>query len=66
MSVAEEIYNIAQKRFKEGLAPITELLDAETSMRESQSNYFTTLAQIKIAEINLLHANGKLVELAEH
>ncbi len=63
--VAEEVYRISQKRYKEGLAPITELLSAETSMREAQTNYFSTLAKIKLAEIDLLHANGKLVGLAE-
>ncbi len=64
-AVAEEVYNISQKRYREGLAPITELLSAETSMREAQTNYFSTLAKIKLAEIDLLHANGKLVDLAE-
>ncbi len=63
--VAEEVFRIASKRFKEGLAPITELLSAETAMREAQTNYFKTLAQIKLAEIDLLHANGKLIDLAE-
>ena len=59
--VAEKVYAVTQKRYKEGIAPITELLDAEASMREAQTNYITTLAQIKLAEIDLLHANGKLM-----
>ncbi|MEZ4961352.1 MAG: TolC family protein [Saprospiraceae bacterium] len=63
--VAEEVYRVAQSRFREGLAPITELLDAETSMRESQTNYITTLAQIKLAEIDLLNANGLLIKMIE-
>lgn len=63
--VAEEVYRISQSRFKEGLAPITELLDAESSMRQAQSNYITTLAQIKLAEIDLLNANGQLILLAQ-
>jgi outer membrane protein TolC len=63
--VAEEVYRVAQSRFREGLAPITELLDAESSMRQAQSNYITTLAQIKLAEIDLLHANGQLIRVVE-
>ncbi|MEO1263652.1 MAG: TolC family protein [Bacteroidota bacterium] len=64
-AVAEDVYRITEKRYKEGIAPITELLDAESSMREAQSNYITTLAQIKLAEIDLMHANGKLIQLIE-
>jgi outer membrane protein TolC len=63
--VAEEVYRVAQSRFREGLAPITELLDAETSMRQAQSNYITNLAQMKLAEIDLLNANGLLIKMIE-
>ncbi len=63
--VAEEVYRVAQSRYKEGLAPITELLDAETSLRQTQSNYITTLAQIKLAEIDILSANGLLLRMIE-
>jgi outer membrane protein TolC len=61
--VAEAVYRVSQSRFKEGIAPITELLDAESSMRQAQSNYVTTLAQIKLAEIDLLNANGLLIKM---
>ncbi len=63
--VAEEVYRVAQSRFKEGLAPITEVLDAETSLRQTQSNYIATLAQIKLAEIEILSANGLLLRMIE-
>ncbi|MBI5916331.1 MAG: TolC family protein [Bacteroidetes bacterium] len=63
--VAEEVYRVSQSRYREGLAPITELLDAENSMRQAQTNYITTLAQIKLAEIDLLSANGQLVKMAQ-
>lgn len=63
--VAEEVYRVSQSRYREGLAPITELLDAETSLRQTQSNYITTLAQIKLAEIDILSTNGMLLRMAE-
>jgi len=63
--VAEEVYRVAQSRYKEGLAPITELLDAETSLRQTQANYITTLAQAKLAEIDILSANGLLLKMVE-
>ena len=63
--VAEEVYRVSQSRFREGIAPITELLDAESSMWQAQSNYITTLAQIKLAEIDLLNVNGQLIKMVE-
>jgi outer membrane protein len=63
--MAEEVFRVSQSRYREGLAPITELLDAETSLRQTQSNYITTLAQIKLAEIDILSANGLLLRMIE-
>ncbi len=60
-SVAEEVYRIAQNRFTEGITSITEVLSAETSMREAQTNYLTTLLEVKLAEIDLQHAKGTLL-----
>ncbi len=59
--VAEDVYRIAQNRFKEGIAPIVEVLQAETSMREAQTNYLTTLLQVKLAEIEILNSKGTLL-----
>ncbi len=59
--VAEEVYRVAQQRFTEGIAPITEVLSAETAMREAQTNYLTTLLQVKLAEIDILNAKGTLL-----
>ncbi|TAK46367.1 MAG: TolC family protein [Saprospiraceae bacterium] len=63
--IAGEVYRVSESRYKEGLAPITELLDAESSLRQAQSNYVSILAQLKLAEIDLLHTNGALIKLAE-
>ncbi len=59
--VAEEVYRVSQQRFTEGIAPITEVLSAETAMREAQTNYLTTLLQVKLAEISILNAKGTLL-----
>jgi len=61
--VAEDVYDIAQKRYQQGIGNIVELLDAESSLRSAQANYLTVLAQLKLAEIDLLNANGKLTQL---
>lgn len=59
-TVAEEVYRVSQSRFTEGIAPITEVLTAETSMREAQTNYLSALLQVKLAEIAIQNAKGTL------
>lgn len=61
--MAEEVYTITQKRFREGLASITEVLSAETAMREVQTNYLAALLQYKWASLDLEYANGRLLQL---
>jgi len=36
-------------------------LQSETSMREAQTNYLTTLLQVKLAEIDILNSKGTLL-----
>lgn len=58
--VAEEVYRVSQSRFTQGVAPITEVLTAENSMREAQTNYLSALLQVKLAEIEIQNAKGTL------
>lgn len=59
--VAEAVYGVAQNRYAQGIAPITELLSAETARQEAQTNYLTALLQLKIAELELQYAQGTLL-----
>ena len=65
LRLAERVYQVAQSRYREGLAPVTELLDAESVLRQSQTNQLSALAQIKLAEIDLINANGMITKLME-
>lgn len=58
--VAEEVYRVSQSRFTQGIALITEVLSAENSMREAQTNYLSALLQVKLAEIEIQNAKGTL------
>lgn len=64
-SLAEEIYAQSQARYQQGLAPLTEILNAETSLRESKNNVLSALFQVRIAELDLLHANGQLIKFLQ-
>lgn len=61
--VAAEVFTVAQKRFKEGLGSITDVLVAERTLRENQANYLSTLLQYRFAVIDLDYANGKLTQM---
>jgi outer membrane protein TolC len=61
--VAEEVFVVTQKRYKEGLASVTEVLVAERTMREVQSNLLSNLLQFQLAKVDLDYANGKTREL---
>lgn len=60
MKLAEEVYNIAKTKYKEGVGSSLEIMDAETSLKEAQTNYFNALYEAITARINLLKALGEI------
>ena len=63
IAVAEELYAVTQLSYKEGVAPLTKLLDAETSLKEAQSQYLTSLLEVNLAELDLMRVSGQLATL---
>lgn len=60
--LAEEVYAQSQLEFKEGTASLSDLLNAETAMREAQNNYIRSLVQTLIAGLELQKASGTLIQ----
>lgn len=60
--LAEDVYKQTEQRYKEGLSPITDLLNAETALKESQNNYLRSLLQINLAKLDLKKAEGTLIK----
>ena len=52
-----------QNNYQQGLASLTDLLDAERSLSDAKNNYTSALLNYKLAEIALLKAQGKLNSL---
>jgi outer membrane protein len=63
--LAEQIYTETQLQYKEGLASMTDLLNAETSMREAQNNYIRALIETLIAGLELQKSDGSLLKFTE-
>jgi len=58
--LAQDVMSDTQNNYQNGLATLTDLLDAETSYIEAQNNYTSALLDFKLAEVQLIKAKGEL------
>lgn len=63
MKVAEELYHVAKLSYTEGIAPLSELINAENGLKEAQNQYLTAMLQINLAELDLMQSSGQLSQL---
>lgn len=57
---AEENLRVMQHRYAEAMAPLTDLLEAQTQWQQARSNLIEALSQRKIYETAYLRATGRL------
>ncbi len=57
---AEETLSLARERYRSGLAPNSDVLDAETRRLQALSNRDNAFYDHEFARLQLLHASGKL------
>lgn len=60
LDLAQEILRVSRIKYKEGVGSNIEVLNAETSSREAQTNYFASLLDFMLAKVDLDKAAGKL------
>ncbi|WP_343631775.1 TolC family protein [Fluviicola sp.] len=60
IELAQKVYNITMAQFVGGIVTITELVNAETSLREAQTNYLKALVQVKLGELDLIKSTGNI------
>ncbi|BDU24365.1 MULTISPECIES: TolC family protein [unclassified Flavobacterium] len=63
MRLASEILSNTKNNYLQGLASLTDLLDAENASLEAQNNYTRAVLNYKIAEISLIKSKGELKSL---
>jgi outer membrane protein TolC len=63
VALAQEVYFNTQNNYNQGLASLTDLLSAENSLTESQTNYSSALLNYRLAEIQLIKSQGQLKSL---
>lgn len=60
VALAQEVLDNTQNNYQQGLATLTDLLDAENSYIQAQNNYTSALLDYKLAEVQLRKAKGEL------
>lgn len=63
MRLADEILKNINNNYLQGLASLTDLLDAENASTEAQNNYTAAVLEYKLAEIKLIKSKGELKTL---
>ena len=63
MRLAIEILSNTKNNYLQGLASLTDLLDAENASLEAQNNYTRAVLNYKIAEVALIKSKGELKTL---
>ena len=61
--LAQDVLNNTNNNYTQGLASLTDLLDAENALVEAQNNYTSAILEYKLAEIQLIKSKGELKTL---
>jgi outer membrane protein len=62
IDLANEIYTVTKKKYEQGLGSNIEVMTAETSLKEAQTNYYSALYDALNAKIDFDKANGSLIK----
>ena len=64
LAYANQLYDAIKFTYNEGMSNITELINAENSLKDAQNNYLQSLMEIKVSELDALYISGKINQLA--
>lgn len=62
LDLAKNVYQNTQLFYQQGMSSTLEMIQAESSLRESQNHYFNKLLNLYIARIDLEKSKGELIE----
>lgn len=63
--LAGDVYEMTRSNYQLGIAPLTDLLNAETSLTQARNNHAEALLQFKLAQVEMLKSNGNLQSLTQ-
>lgn len=62
LDLAKNIYTVSQKKYEQGVGSNLEVINAQASLKESETNYFNAIYDMMVYKIDYLKANGSLVK----
>ena len=62
--LSQEVLRNTNNNYTQGLASLTDLLDAENAYIEAENNYHNAILEYKLAEIQLIKSKGELKTLS--
>ncbi len=62
LALAKNIYNVSQKKYQQGVGSNLEVINAQTSLKEAETNYFNSVYDMLVYKIDYLKATGTLVK----
>lgn len=62
MELAQHVYDVAQKKYTQGVGSNIEVTTAETSLKEAQTNYYNAVYDMLVAKVDYQKAIGTLVK----
>lgn len=63
LELANDVLKDTHLLYREGLSPLTDLLNSETIQREAQANYNNQIIQVRISQLEILNSTGKIRNL---
>ena len=60
IKLAEDVVNVAKKKYDQGVGSNLEMVTAETALKEAQTNYYNALYDAIVAKLDYDKANGNL------
>jgi outer membrane protein TolC len=61
LELAQNVYNVTQKKYAQGVGSNIEVINAQASLKESETNYFNAIYDMLVYRIDYLKATGALV-----
>jgi outer membrane protein TolC len=63
IQLASEVYETTRAQYIGGIVSMTDIVNAENALREAQTNYLSSLVQVKLAELDLIRTTGNIKTL---
>lgn len=65
VDLAQKVVDNTQNNYQQGLATLTDLLEAQNTLVDARNNYSNAVLQYKLAEVQLLKSKGELKTLTQ-